>query len=146
MKWLLSIIFLWCLTCNSWSAELLVLANDNPTDISGKKGDIVIVRDDGWKWGKKECLPLYIVVKLPGVKEEDAKKYEEPLTKPVDTVINGKTVTTQEMVQLRKYNIPLSTVDAAKITSSSVVPIDAQNVATFTASINEKKVPDGTVK
>ena len=40
-------------------------------------GDVIAVRPDGWKWGKEERLPNYVVVKVPDMKLEDAKKYEE---------------------------------------------------------------------
>jgi len=42
-------------------------------------GDIVVVRPDGWPWGKCECLPDFIVVKVPDLAIEDAQKYEESL-------------------------------------------------------------------
>ncbi len=76
-------------------AELLIKANghwmDNlsKTDIDkmtkdekqryearSQKGDIIVVRPDGWKWGRCECLPDYLVVKLPNVSFEDARHYE----------------------------------------------------------------------
>lgn len=46
-------------------------------------GDIVVVRPDGWEWGREECLPNFIVIKIPGVAIEDGKKYEQPLRKEI---------------------------------------------------------------
>jgi hypothetical protein len=43
-------------------------------------GDIVVVRPDGWEWGREECLPNFVVIKLPGVSIEEAKVYEQNLT------------------------------------------------------------------
>lgn len=49
-------------------------------------GDIIVVRPDGWQWGKCECLPDYVVIKRPDLKIEDAKVYEEQLTAKKDVV------------------------------------------------------------
>ena len=48
-------------------------------DARGQIGDIIVVKPDGWVWGNKECLPSFVVVKLSGMTEEEAKKYEETL-------------------------------------------------------------------
>lgn len=40
-----------------------------------KRGDIVVVMPDGWTWGSAETLPKFVVVKIPGVDAERAKKY-----------------------------------------------------------------------
>jgi hypothetical protein len=42
-------------------------------------GDIIVVRPDGWVWGSEECLPNFVVVKVPGVSVEDVKHYEDVL-------------------------------------------------------------------
>ena len=61
-------------------AELLVKMVDAWGDDKARsmKGDIIVVRPDGWKWGNEECPPRFVVVKLKGVKEEDVKHYEQP--------------------------------------------------------------------
>jgi hypothetical protein len=46
----------------------------NGYDSRTQVGDVIVVRPDGWEWGTRECLPEYVVIKLPGVSEEDAKK------------------------------------------------------------------------
>lgn len=70
-------------------AELLIKAVDakNPTpgiDLAGcyKRGDVVIVKPDGWKWGKCEGLPRFIVLKVPSMTIESAEQYIESLTQP----------------------------------------------------------------
>jgi len=87
-------------------------------DARSQKGDIVVVRPDGWKWGKEECLPNYIVVKVPEMTEAEAKKYEEPLTEEVvkTVTIDGKDVeqTEQVMVRFRKIALPQTDVTACK--------------------------------
>lgn len=86
-------------------AELLVVARDFTDDkVLPKKGDILVVRPDGWEWGKCECPPDFVVVKLKGVKEEDVKHYEQSL---VDTTNPEKPV----VVKQQKYSIDIATVD-----------------------------------
>lgn len=68
-------------------------------------GDIIVVRPDGWAWGRCECLPDFLVVKLPNVKVEDVKHYEDPL---MDTRNAEKPV----MLKHRKHYI--STAEVAK--------------------------------
>lgn len=43
-----------------------------------KRGDIVDVRPDGFKWGKEERLPKFVIVKIPGLDAEKVKKYMQP--------------------------------------------------------------------
>jgi hypothetical protein len=99
-------------------AELLIKAqepwnNDDPKapTTRTRKGDVIVVRPDGWEWGKEECLPRFIVVKTKETYEE-AKKYEESLTKTVEKEVDSKMVEEQELVAVRKYNIDVSAVDA----------------------------------
>jgi hypothetical protein len=54
-------------------AELLIKArdasHDDPeTDRRGcyKRGDVVTVQDDGHPWGRKEGLPNFIILRIPG--------------------------------------------------------------------------------
>ena len=79
-------------------------------DARSQIGDVIVVRPDGWKWGKCECLPEYLVVKVPD-KIDDAKRYEEPLVEEVTSTIDGKEVKGQRMLRTRKYSIPKTEVD-----------------------------------
>lgn len=63
-------------------AELLVMAKNNThedpeVDRSGcyKRGYVVNVMPDKHPWGKKECLPKFVVIKIPGVPVEKVRKY-----------------------------------------------------------------------
>ena len=95
---LVTLFFLLVLTSNAFAAELLVKAKKHYMDdfkqtqidkmtASEKQsyearsqiGDIIVVRPDGWKWGKEECLPNFVVIKMPDVTMEEAKKYEEQI-------------------------------------------------------------------
>jgi len=121
------IIFTICfclITSLAFSAELLVTMR---TD--SNYGDIIVVKPDGWKWGKSEQPPQYVVFKLPGISEKDAKKYEESL---VDE--NG------EMVKSRKYSIDTLEVDYAKIKVKGVKEIHLDKIVEF----KEKKIKDKT--
>ena len=71
-------------------------------------GDIIVVRPDSWEWGKEECPPNFVVVKLKGVKEEDVKHYEQPL---MDTTDPQKPI----MLKVRKHAIDTATVDSCKV-------------------------------
>lgn len=82
-------------------------------------GDILVVRPDGWKWGKEERLPNYIVVKIPGLKAD--KKYEELLISapifisPLDGIIRSK------ILKRRKYRVPILTMNALTSLGVSVI-------------------------
>lgn len=79
-----------------------------------KKGDIVVIRPDGWTWGREECLPRFIVVKIPGLSVEDAKKYEELLE------IKAATATERAQFRGKKYALPLQFIEAAITQKKSV--------------------------
>lgn len=64
-------------------AELLVLNKSNQRGDAGDagrycRGDVVCVQPDGHKWGSKEGLPDFVVVKLPGVPAEQLQDLMEP--------------------------------------------------------------------
>ena len=44
-----------------------------------QSGDIIVVRDDGWEWGARECPPDFIVIQCPDIALEDAQQYEGAL-------------------------------------------------------------------
>ena len=94
-------------------------------------GDIIVVRPDGWQWGKEECLPNFVVIKLPDLNIEDAKKYEESLidaTDPQNTII----------LKHRKYQIPKAIIDNAKQLSQSEISVGALQRNTFITNIIQK--------
>jgi hypothetical protein len=113
---ILIILMLMCST--AWSAELLIKAKASSSEYGSKVGDIIVVRPDGWTWGDRECLPEYVVVKLPGVTEEYAKKYEEPLIEKTDA---DKT----EVVRNRKFSIPSAEIEKMVKDKESVIQKDA---------------------
>ena len=41
-----------------------------------RKGNPIVIKSNGWKWGKKECLPRYVILRVD-MSMEEAKKYVE---------------------------------------------------------------------
>jgi hypothetical protein len=81
-------------------------------------GDIIVVRDDGWEWGREECLPNFVVIKLPGVAVEDVKEYEEPLMDNTDPEH-------PKMLKHRKHQVSQLEIQSRVDASESVVEIPA---------------------
>jgi len=96
-------------------------------------GDIIVVRPDGWLWGREECLPNYVVIKIPDLKIEDAKKYEESLQ---DTTDKEKSI----LLKVRKYQIPKTIIDNAKRISQSFVNVEKLQTTIFISNIIEKVI------
>jgi len=107
-------------------AELLVkavsFANPDPTkDTKGcyKKGDIVLIMPDGHTWGAAEGLPMFVIVKCPGLSEQtiadrrDSWKQEFGYTTiATDPVLDGARYSLYQTVPgaLNQYGITLAQV------------------------------------
>ncbi len=80
-------------------------------------GDIIVVRPDGWQWGKEECLPNFVVIQVPDMTLEEAKIYEESLYEEI--------IATEEkspkMLKVRKYNVEKAIIDLAKTEDKSKI-------------------------
>ena len=66
-------------------AELLVKAvdaihPDPDKDARGcyKRGDPVVVQEDGHVWGAREGLPRFVIIKIPGVPADRLRAFLEP--------------------------------------------------------------------
>lgn len=98
-------------------AEFLIKAR-NPIDITAdteasnsgwKRGDIVVVKPDGHEWGKDERLPKFVVVKIPGLPVETAKKYTIPFR--TDTgLLDSEGNSISKYVARRKWHVLLDSV------------------------------------
>jgi len=75
-------------------------------DARSQIGDIIVVRPDGWEWGRCECLPEYLVVRTKETLAE-AKKYEESLN---EQTIDKDGKPQSVMLRVRKYSIPATEV------------------------------------
>jgi hypothetical protein len=93
-------------------------------------GDIIVVRPDGWVWGKEECLPNFIVVKVPSIPLETVKQYEQSL---YDTTIPEKPV----LLKRRKYRIPEVWVNANKTQNVITVNLKEQQNALINSIITK---------
>jgi len=87
-----------------------------------RKGDVIVVRPDGWAWGREECPPRFVVIKIPGVKVEDVKHYEEQLIEVDD--VNYKA----EMFKTRKHAVDVATVEDCLKQADGVKEISAEAV------------------
>jgi hypothetical protein len=63
-------------------AEILVFARDSThpdpkkdKNIMYKRGDPIVAKSDGHKWGKMECLPDFVVLKIPDIHVKDVESY-----------------------------------------------------------------------
>ena len=64
-----------------------------------RKGDVVEVRENDCKFGKKECLPSFLVIKVPGTKAENMHLME-PDTETIAAM--EKDVEPEEKMLLRR--------------------------------------------
>lgn len=53
-------------------------------------GDIIVIKPDGWKWGKEECLPRFVVIKIIGLSYKDAKMFNDSLLAEDKTIKKRK--------------------------------------------------------
>lgn len=102
-------------------AELLI--NNRESHGIKEKGDIVCVRPDGFKWSESE---LSKVIKIPGLKYEDAVYLERSLSKDEGTEKS-------EMVKHRKYKISDVCFTGDKLDTSKITSFQISN-------ITEKKI------
>lgn len=114
-------------------AEFLIRAQASSNPAASEIGDIIIIRPDGHVWGNAECLPEYLVVKLPRVDYETVKQYKAALTLGTgnDAVI----------VKRRRWNVPVAWIKARVAEGNSVITITKNNLKTqFIEKILEKLV------
>lgn len=133
---------LFCSTASA--AELLVMAQDSCADkLCNRKGDVVSIRPDGFDWekgGKGYSKSMWKLVKLPGVKEEDARKYLEPLTEVKTEVVDGKNIETGVQIRDRKYRLDPTVLTAMETAKTQVLSVATKDVATYVAKITEKSL------
>ncbi len=98
------------------------------------RGEIIVIKPDGWEWGRKERPPEYIVVKVPTVTVAQAVKYTQGL---IDSSLYDSSLIDQPDtvdVKERRWHFLKKVVDSAlvlwSVDSSFVVltPAQAQSV------------------
>lgn len=115
-----------------WGAELLVMVQDGVNPLHNKKGDVVAVRPDGWKWGEKECAPLFKIIKWPNIPVGDVKYLEAHLVEIVD----GEAV----IVRDRKYKIPDVIMNSTDYDEKGIMTVKIQDIIAQKKSIIEKSL------
>lgn len=82
-------------------ADLKELEPDQVNDYHARTqiGDVIVIKPDGWKWGKEECLPNFLIVKMPGV---DVKEVEYLISSLFDVSVPDK----PRLMKRRRYRIP----------------------------------------
>jgi phage pi2 protein 07 len=147
-KLILSIFLCFSILASSqcYAAELLVkasphwmdsLTEDEVDDLTDDQkeaydartqiGDIIVVRADNFTWGNSECLPDFIVIKIPGMSYDDAKEFEKSLWKGSDT--------NKKLKKRRKRRIDPNLIEVYKAQELSVVTI--QNSGTVIDYLND---------
>jgi len=96
-------------------------------------GDVVVVMPDGHKWGRRECWPRYIVVKVPDMSVKEARRYIEREMTPRWDDIQGRTVYIS--TKTRRYSFDPALVKS--ITDSRPI---AMTKAAAESRITEKSV------
>ena len=84
-------------------------------------GDIVVVKPDGWVWGREECLPNYLVVKLPQLSVETVEHFTQSLMGEPNA--EGD----RPMLRKRKYQIPSQWVTPYITEGTSVITVTLSN-------------------
>ena len=84
-------------------------------------GDIVVVKPDGWTWGREECLPNYLVVKLPQLTVEQVEHFTQSL-------LGGPNAEGErQILRKRKYQIPSQWVTPYITEGTSVITVTLSN-------------------
>jgi len=94
--------------------EILIKAKDNVNPdpeldkLNYKRGHFVAVMPDGHTWGKKECLPDFFILKIPGVSVDQFDEYMKP---ELDTGDAKKQIITKR--RIHKLDIDATTIPKA---------------------------------
>lgn len=81
-------------------------------------GDIVVVKPNGWEWGREERLPNYLVIKVPQLTVEQVEHFTESLFGESDE--NGNI----PMLKKRKWQIPNNYINSHISAGTSTVTIE----------------------
>lgn len=99
-----------------------------------KRGDFVTVQPDGHKWGKKETLPHFVVVKIPGIDPKIVRELVQPQIEDDDGVPTYKGIPGNEPVpavfrrrrwRLLVHNLP-ATIKQTLLTNGEITVTPSQ--------------------
>jgi hypothetical protein len=71
-------------------AEFLIKATATAWDI----GDFVVIMPDGWSWGSGECLPDFVIVKVPGLDPAASSSWIQQWTMSTNQKLTGGSAST----------------------------------------------------
>lgn len=77
------------------------------------RGEIIVIKPNGWVWGGKENPPSFVVIKIPTITVSQATKYTQGLID--STLFDGTRSEQPDTVDVkeRRYYIPKRVVDSA---------------------------------
>lgn len=125
-------------------AEFLVRAQASSNPKASEIGDIVSVQPDGHTWGNAECLPEYLIVKLPNISFDTIKHFREQLLREltVDEVNNlsdsekPHAHNLRKIVKRRKWYVPKNWVEQkAALGEPVTIKVNAQKQAFIDAML-----------
>ena len=115
----------WMDNFTQWQIDALDDVSKKSRNARIQLGDIVVVAPDGGPqgngWGKEECLPNYLVVKLPQLTVEQVEHFTQPLLGEPDAKGNRPTL------KKRKYKIPSQWVTPYITEGTSVITVTLSN-------------------
>lgn len=79
------------------------------------RGEIIVIKPDGWTWGGMANPPRYVIVKVPGVSVAQAQKYTQGL---IDSSLYDDTASVQSDtvdVKERRWHFLKKVVDSALV-------------------------------
>ena len=113
------------------------------------RGEIIVIKPNGWEWGRKERPPEYIVVKVPGVTVAQAIKYTQGL---IDSTLYDSSLSEQPDtvdVKERRWHFLKKVVDSALVlwsVDSSFVVLTANQAKTvvkeYDLAVIKQKIRD----
>lgn len=97
------------------------------------KGNPIVVRPDGWKWGKRERPPDFVVIKVPDMSVKEAVGYlvDAKDTSVLPNVESGEYPTKYR----RKYQFSTTDVD----TASSLTGVISTTKTAFTNKLTDRE-------
>lgn len=124
-------------------AELLVLAKTAEVkNAKWTRGDVIVVKPDGHKWGREERPPKFFVVRVPKAPVEDYQEYLD--AQIVDTGLvdfDGSRIT--KMTAPRKWQLNIDSLSQATKESldskgiAELSSVDTKSVLTEKRSISD---------
>jgi len=101
-----------------------------------KRGDVVEVRPDGSKYGKRELTDRYVILKIPGVDPKDLQKLVEILW-----IGDERLGQSMEMYRKRRFRFPIEKLKLADKTLLESKVTSAIAKIEFINTLSEDKAP-----